>query len=139
MRWQTGYIQETHRTIRSLLTLKRTESGLERTDARLHLAKAASRVSGDQSIYKRIIMRKTIGPVVVMDTNPPVEPYRRWDGNQATYLFFPLFVSFLLVLLSGLSEPIIGGLSVVNVDSGVNGTLSLGTWGWCVKGVPGVE
>jgi len=85
-------------------------------------------------------MRKTIGPVVVIDTEPAVvEPYTRWDGNQATYLFFPLFPSFLLVLLSGLSEPIINGLSVLNVRTEQNGTLSLGTWGWCVKGVPGVE
>lgn len=81
-------------------------------------------------------MRKAIGPVVVIDTNPP---YREWDGNQATYLFFPVFASFFLVLMSGLSEPIVNGLSVAKVDTGVNGTLSLGTWGWCTKGVPGVE
>jgi hypothetical protein len=81
-------------------------------------------------------MRKTVGPVVVIDTRPP---YREWDGNQATYLFFPVFIAFVLVLLSGLSEPIIDGLSIVKVDTGVNGTLSVGTWGWCAKGVPGIE
>lgn len=81
-------------------------------------------------------MRKKIGPVVVIDTNPP---YREWDGNQATYLFFPVFSAFLLVLLSGLSEPIIAGLSVAKVDTGGNGTLSLGTWGFCVKDAPGIE
>lgn len=78
-------------------------------------------------------MRKTIGKVVVIDTNPP---YRPWDGNQATYLFFPIFVAFVLTLLSGLSEPIIGGLNVVKVNTGINGTVTFGVWGWCSQNVP---
>lgn len=81
-------------------------------------------------------MRKTIGPIVVIDTKPP---YREWDGNQATYLFFPIFTAFFLVLMSGLSEPIIDGLNMVKVDTRVNGTLTFGTWGFCLKGSPGVE
>lgn len=83
-------------------------------------------------------MRKTAGPVVIIDTKPH-RPYQAWDGNQATYLFFPIFISFLLVLLASLSDPIIEGLSVVNVDTHGNGTVKFGTWGWCAHGVPGAE
>ena len=60
----------------------------------------------------------------------------RNKGNQATYLFFPVFVSFVLVLLASLSSPIIHGLSVVNVDLAVDGHVRFGTWGWCASGVP---
>ncbi len=81
-------------------------------------------------------MRKTAGSDQVINAVPP---YRGWDGNQATYLFFPVFISFLLVLLSSLSDPIINGLSVVHVNTHSNGTVSFGTWGWCSHGVPGVE
>jgi hypothetical protein len=87
-------------------------------------------------------MLRPVGPPSAIRTNPPNTsraPYTRWDGNQATYLFFPVFFAFVLVLISGLSEPIIGGVSVVNVDTGVNGTVRFGTWGWCIKGVPNVE
>jgi hypothetical protein len=80
-------------------------------------------------------MKKTLGPIVVIDTQPP---YREWDGNQATYLFFPVFASFVLVLLAGLSTPIIPGINTISLDTGINGTLSLGSWGWCTSGVPNV-
>ncbi|WVQ84308.1 hypothetical protein IAT38_006460 [Cryptococcus sp. DSM 104549] len=80
-------------------------------------------------------MRKTVGSVVVIDTNPP---HRPWDGNQATYLFFPLFSSFLLILIATLSSPIIPGLPVAQIHAGSNGTVNIGLWGWCAKNVPGV-
>lgn len=62
-------------------------------------------------------------------------PSKSWDGNQGTYLVFPTFVSFMLVLMATLSIPIVPGLSVANVDSGGNGTVQFGAWGWCVQGV----
>jgi len=89
-------------------------------------------------------MQNQVGSITVVTTDAPYittirAPYTRWDGNQATYLFFPTFIAFVLVLLSGLSEPLIDGVSIVKVDTGVNGTVTFGTWGWCVKGVPNVE
>ena len=80
-------------------------------------------------------MKKSAGPITIIDTNPP---YRAWDGNQATYLFFPVFASALLVLLAVLSSPIIHGLGVLDIDTHGNGTVSLGAWGWCARGVPNV-
>jgi hypothetical protein len=80
-------------------------------------------------------MKKTYLSTVVIDTNPP---YRPWDGNQATYLFFPTFISFVLVLLAGLSDPLIPELHIVKIDAGVNGTVGFGSWGWCATGVPNV-
>jgi hypothetical protein len=77
-------------------------------------------------------MIKKVGPVMV-DTKPP---YRHWDGNQATLLFFPVFFSFVLVLLSGLSDPLIAGLSIVNINTNANGTVGFGSWGWCATGNP---
>jgi hypothetical protein len=81
-------------------------------------------------------MRRSFGNHVVIDTNPPYKP---WDGNQATYLFFPVFTAFVLTLLSGLSSPIINGVYMVQIDTKVNGTMDLGTWGFCIKGAPGIE
>ncbi|WVO12537.1 hypothetical protein L204_100137 [Cryptococcus depauperatus] len=80
-------------------------------------------------------MKKTLGPIVVIDTNPP---HRPWDGNQATSLFFPVFIAFLLTLLSTLGTPMVKGLSVIDVDTGVNGTVKIGLWGWCGTGIPNI-
>ncbi|RXK37769.1 hypothetical protein M231_04925 [Tremella mesenterica] len=83
-------------------------------------------------------MKKTLGPITVIDTKPQNAPYRRWNGNQATVLFFPTFAAFLIILLSSLSDPIIPGLTVAEVKT-VNGTVSFGTWGWCTSGVKGFD
>ncbi|ORY33517.1 hypothetical protein BCR39DRAFT_304912 [Naematelia encephala] len=93
-------------------------------------------------------MRKTLGPIVMIDTNPPTrrsifnnnrQPYKRWDGNQATYLFFATFTTFLLVVLATLSHSVIKGLSVVDVDMHSSGKIQIGAWGWCVSGVSGFD
>ncbi|WWD03536.1 hypothetical protein V865_001589 [Kwoniella europaea PYCC6329] len=110
-------------------------------------------------------MKKTLGPVVVIDTNParfthnnlPSSTNLNTDGNatnepkgrfwtsgddknnQATYLFFPIFTAFLLILLSSLSTPIIDGLSIANVKVDGGGTVKVGTWGWCISGFDGIE
>ncbi|ODO05698.1 hypothetical protein I350_04758 [Cryptococcus amylolentus CBS 6273] len=81
-------------------------------------------------------MRKTLGPIVTIDTSPP---HRPWDGNQATLLFFPLFTAFFLVLMSTLSTPIVDGLHIGKVGSSDVGKVSWGVWGWCASGVPGVS
>lgn len=89
----------------------------------------------------------TAAPVTIIDTKPPYRTWRAWDGNQATYLFFPVFIAFLLVLLSTLSDPIIPGMSVVDVHGHVkghehdhdHGKVRFGTWGWCVHGMKGVQ
>nr|XP_018260953.1 uncharacterized protein I303_06670 [Kwoniella dejecticola CBS 10117]OBR83111.1 hypothetical protein I303_06670 [Kwoniella dejecticola CBS 10117] len=63
-------------------------------------------------------------------------------GNQATYLFFPVFAVFLLVLLTNLSTPIISGLSIAKLTFEYEGqgvSLNLGSWGWCLKGMKGFE
>ncbi|WRT70297.1 uncharacterized protein IL334_007295 [Kwoniella shivajii] len=65
--------------------------------------------------------------------------YDHEKQNQAVYLYFPIFIAFLLVLLSNVSTPIIKVLSIANVSMGVNGTVSIGTWGWCAKDVPGFD
>lgn len=79
-------------------------------------------------------MIKTIGPGVVIDTNPP---YRRWDGNQATYLFFPVFASLVLTLIGTLSAPVIPGLATVEVHSKYGeGVVKLGAWGLCIEDFP---
>jgi hypothetical protein len=80
-------------------------------------------------------MRKELGPITLINTKPT---YRGRDDNQATYAFFPIFISFVLVLLSGLSTPIIPGLGIAKVDTHVNGTIMLGSWGWCTSGVPNI-
>ncbi|WWD19558.1 hypothetical protein CI109_104019 [Kwoniella shandongensis] len=81
-------------------------------------------------------MRKDIGPFTI-DTKPPYKP---WDGNQATILFFPVIGAFVLTLISTLSSPIIHGLSVVEVKmgGGLAGSVKLGAWGWCANGVTNV-
>lgn len=68
------------------------------------------------------------------------------ETNQALGLFFPVFIAFLLSILSMLSSPIIKGMHVVRVgiklDEKVNekwGSLLLGSWGWCIEDVIGVE
>jgi hypothetical protein len=84
-------------------------------------------------------MKMDIGPVVVIDTNTAAEPvpYRRWDGNQATYLFFPLFASFVLTLIGTLTAPLIPGLATVEVHSKYGeGVVKLGGWGMCLEGFP---
>ncbi|WVR07753.1 hypothetical protein IAU60_004796 [Kwoniella sp. DSM 27419] len=97
----------------------------------------------------------TLGPVVVYDTQPSrFQPDRlpsdmkltkappelttaaKDKGNQATWLFFPIFAAFMLALFATLSVPIIGGMSAVTVDMGTNGSVILGGWGWCASGVP---
>ena len=80
-------------------------------------------------------MKKTVGSVTVSNTDPP---HRTVKGNQATFVLLPIFISFVLVLLTTLSEPTITGLSVANVDSHRHGTISFGTWGWCAHGVPNI-
>ncbi|OCF61180.1 hypothetical protein L486_00825 [Kwoniella mangroviensis CBS 10435] len=110
-------------------------------------------------------MKKTLGPVVVIDTNParfthnnlPSSTNLNTDGNatkepkggfwsseddknnQATYLIFPIFAAFVLILLSSLSTPIIDGLSIANVKVDGGGTVKVGTWGWCISGFDGIE
>ncbi|WVF73041.1 hypothetical protein IAT40_007859 [Kwoniella sp. CBS 6097] len=126
-------------------------------------------------------MKKTLGSMVVIDTNParfthnnlesnlalnddlaqanvqgrpgkisihdrinkkytPPENYDHEKKNQATYLFFPVFGAFFLVLLSTLSTPIITGLSIAEVHMGAEGgRVSVGAWGWCTKDVPGYD
>ena len=84
-------------------------------------------------------IKYTIGPVVVLDTNPSRREQRHRDtvpGNQATCLFFPVFGALILVLVSALSVPIMGGLSIVDVKMGNNGTVQFGSWGWCAENVP---
>ncbi|OCF38166.1 hypothetical protein I316_00390 [Kwoniella heveanensis BCC8398] len=49
----------------------------------------------------------------------PPENFDHDKYNQATYLFFPIFGAFLLILLSTLSTPIIEGLSIAEVNMGV--------------------
>jgi hypothetical protein len=79
-------------------------------------------------------MKKTVGNVVVIDTNPP---YREWDGNQATYLFFPVFASLVLTLIGALSAPLIPGLSTVDVHAlQGDGVVKLGAWGMCIQYFP---
>ncbi|OCF44579.1 hypothetical protein I317_01466 [Kwoniella heveanensis CBS 569] len=50
----------------------------------------------------------------------PPENFDHDKYNQATYLFFPIFGAFLLILLSTLSTPIIEGLSIAEVNMGVD-------------------
>lgn len=79
-------------------------------------------------------MKKSIGNVVVIDTQPA---YRRWDGNQATYLFFPVFASFVLTLIGTLSANIIPGLGTIEVHAkSGEGVVQLGAWGMCINGFP---
>ncbi|ORX40661.1 hypothetical protein BD324DRAFT_611711 [Kockovaella imperatae] len=82
-------------------------------------------------------IKYTVGPVVVLDTVPRHEHRPRVPGNQATALVFPALAALILVLISTLSIPMIHGLSIVDVDMGMNGTVHFGGWGWCSEGVPG--
>ncbi|WVW86091.1 hypothetical protein I302_108130 [Kwoniella bestiolae CBS 10118] len=107
-------------------------------------------------------MKKSLGPMTLIDTNPPRFTHnnlpssshvdvdtqkpkgRFWTseddtGNQATYLFFPIFASFLLILLSSLSTPIIEGLGIAKIGVEGGGKVIVGTWGWCISGFEGVE
>ncbi|WVR00222.1 hypothetical protein IAU59_007364 [Kwoniella sp. CBS 9459] len=68
------------------------------------------------------------------------ENYDHEKNNQATYLFFPIFGAFLLILLSTLSTPIIPGLSIAEINMGVlSGRVSIGAWGWCTKDILGYD
>nr|XP_019010259.1 uncharacterized protein I206_04727 [Kwoniella pini CBS 10737]OCF49040.1 hypothetical protein I206_04727 [Kwoniella pini CBS 10737] len=110
-------------------------------------------------------MKKTIGSMVLIDTNPPRFNFKNINstntdinqlnkdkketnikpkltdpdpGNQATLLFFPIFASFLLILLSNLSTPIMKGLNIMTFKfnyKGENINLNLGNWGWCLNGM----
>ncbi|WWC91634.1 uncharacterized protein L201_006580 [Kwoniella dendrophila CBS 6074] len=106
-------------------------------------------------------MKKTLGGVVVYDTNPPRFTHNNLDSsslstenqnkheiptsweqdkdNQATYLFFPVFGSFFLTLLSTLSSPFIKKLSVANISPHNGGVIQVGLWGWCVRGINGLS
>ncbi|KAK4687917.1 hypothetical protein P7C73_g2195, partial [Tremellales sp. Uapishka_1] len=84
-------------------------------------------------------MKKTMGPITVIDTKPArlaQQPYTRWDGNQATYLVFPVFAAFLLGILAILSTPIIPGVTIANIKTESSGSISFGAWGWCASGYP---
>lgn len=76
-------------------------------------------------------MRKTIGRATMIDTSPNRPPPTK--GNQATYLFFPVFASLVLVLISNLALPVIKGLTVVDVRLNEASGLAFGHWGWCVR------
>lgn len=79
------------------------------------------------------MLRKISGPVggIIIEVDPP---YRPWSDNQATYLFFPVFFCFILSLTSNLSAPVIRLGSVKLAFQG-NGTMVIGTWGWCADTV----
>jgi hypothetical protein len=78
------------------------------------------------------MQRKMTGPggAILYDFDPP---YRPWSDNQSTYLFFPVFIAFVLSLISTLSAPIISGVGAVKLDFIGNGTMTVGTWGWCAE------
>ncbi len=82
------------------------------------------------------LRKKIMSGPVVLEIKPRLTKMGPVRGNQASYLFFPVFLAFVCVILTNLSTPIIGGLSVLEIDTHGNGTVSFGAWGWCATGVP---
>ena len=95
-------------------------------------------------MHKPVATKETVGPALVLDTDPSKHTKHKNEhappvpGNQATWLFFPVFAALILVLISALSNPIVHGLSIVDVDMGKIGTVQLGAWGWCGKNIPNI-